>query len=139
MTFSEKSLLSESISLLNSEKLARVVSIIQSRAPKASSQANDKEIEIDLDKLDAVTLRQIEKFVKSNVKKKRGKKGATVNVQTETVKQESSDELSDSQSDSKTESDSDTDEEKKKEKNVNGEKDVPTSLTLGLLGFFHLV
>jgi len=65
MTFEEKNLLSSNISKLDSMKLAKVVEIIQSRAPKASSQATETEIEIDLDKLDNVTLRQVEKFVKS--------------------------------------------------------------------------
>jgi len=64
MEFEEKKRLSEAISLLQGEKLAQIVQIIQSRAPKASSQANDQEIEIDIEKLDPVTLRQIEKQVK---------------------------------------------------------------------------
>jgi len=76
MTFDEKKRLSANIGRLSSDKLARVVEIIQSRAPKASSQANESEIEIDLDKLDAVTLRQLEKYVKSALsvaKRKRSK------------------------------------------------------------------
>ena len=71
MLFEEKKLLSANISELDAVKLTKVVEIIQSRAPKASSQSVESEIEIDLDKLDAVTLRQIEKYIKTALGSKR--------------------------------------------------------------------
>jgi hypothetical protein len=81
MSFEEKKTLSANIGELDGEKLTKVVEIIQSRAPRASSQNVEAEIEIDLDKLDSVTLRQIEKFVKSGLsvsKRKQYTKKATV-------------------------------------------------------------
>jgi hypothetical protein len=63
MTFQDMKNLSTQIEQLTSQDLARVVDIIRSRAPKASSQANNSEIEIDLDALDPVTLRILESFV----------------------------------------------------------------------------
>jgi len=87
MTFEEKKRLSGNISQLDSDKLARVVEIIQSRAPKASSQSTESEIEIDLDKLDAVTLRQVEKYVKTclqSAKRKRKPKNKVSSVETKT-------------------------------------------------------
>jgi hypothetical protein len=71
MSWDEKKRLSTNIGALPADKLQRVVDIIQSRAPKASSKANEMEIEIDLDKLDAVTLRTLEKFVKSALSSKK--------------------------------------------------------------------
>eukprot|EP01080_Neovahlkampfia_damariscottae_P000199 gene199-4445_t len=67
MSFEEKKLLSANIGQLDPIKLTKIVDIIQSRAPKASSQSVEQEIEIDLDKLDAVTLRQIEKYIKTTL------------------------------------------------------------------------
>jgi hypothetical protein len=72
MSFEEKKVLSSDITKLTVDMLQRVVEIIQSRAPTASSQANDMEIEIDLDKLDATTLRELEKYVKGAIGKKKG-------------------------------------------------------------------
>jgi hypothetical protein len=130
MTFEEKKKLSDNISKLDSNKLAKVVEIIQSRAPKASSQATETEIEIDLDKLDNVTLRQIEKHVKSALNKNRTKKKRTSNnneqhsvekiVQNEKkeVKKNSEEtESSEGESSSGEETNSDTDEEKDQQTN----------------------
>lgn len=71
MTFDEKKNLSGNIALLDSEQLASVVQIIQSRAPRASSHSNEQEIEVDLDQLDPVTLRQIEKQVNTFLGKRK--------------------------------------------------------------------
>lgn len=73
MTFEEMTNLSTQIEHLTSPDLAKVVDIIRSRAPKASSQASKSEIEIDLDQLDAVTLRMLEAFVNEcmNVRRQR--------------------------------------------------------------------
>jgi len=117
MTFEDKNLLSSNISKLDSLKLAKVVEIIQSRAPKASSQANETEIEIDLDKLDNVTLRQVEKYVKtaSMSKSKKSKPvSKSLNVsQTKDLQtpQKNNEETESSEGESST--DSDTDDEKK--------------------------
>jgi len=114
-------LLSSNISKLDSMKLAKVVEIIQSRAPKASSQATETEIEIDLDKLDNVTLRQVEKFVKSATVVTKSKKNKSKNVSnisqnkdfitTTPIKNNEETESSEGESSS---SGSDTDEEKKR-------------------------
>lgn len=74
MNFEEKKVLSENIEKLDPDQMVKIVQIIQQRAPKASSQANESEIEIDLDKLDAVTLRQLEKYVHTCLNKKKPKK-----------------------------------------------------------------
>lgn len=74
MSFEEKKVLSENIEKLDPDQMVKIVQIIQLRAPRASSQANEQEIEIDLDKLDAVTLRQLEKFVYTCLNKKKPKK-----------------------------------------------------------------
>jgi hypothetical protein len=88
MTFEEKKRLSDNIEKLTAEKLTRVVQIIQNRAPKASSQANEQEIEIDLDKLDAVTLRELERYVRSCLSaKKRTKKKPTPAAQVAVAEQ----------------------------------------------------
>jgi hypothetical protein len=77
MTFDEKKKLSSDITKLTVDMLQQVVEIIQNRAPKASSQANELEIEIDLDKLDPVTLRTLERYVKSALSSKKKKKGGS--------------------------------------------------------------
>jgi hypothetical protein len=114
MPFEEKKKLSNNISRLDSNKLAKVVEIIQSRAPRASSQATETEIEIDLDKLDNVTLRQIEKYVKQSLTKSRGssnKKSTTTNVQIKKKENKQNEETESSESSSAEETNSDTDEE----------------------------
>lgn len=71
MSYDEMKNLSTQIEQLTSQDLAKVVNIIRSRAPKASSQASNSEIEIDLDALDAVTLRILETFVTDCMKLRR--------------------------------------------------------------------
>jgi hypothetical protein len=63
MTFEELTNLSNQIQHLTSPDLAKVVDIIRSRAPKASTQASSSEIEIELDALDPVTLRMLEAHI----------------------------------------------------------------------------
>lgn len=68
MSYEEKKVLSANIGKLSEpEFLTQVVRIIQSRAPKASSKASEDVIEIDLDKLDNITLRELESFVNSHL------------------------------------------------------------------------
>jgi len=146
MTFEEKKRLSEIIGTLDSDKLAKVVEIIQSRAPKASSQStsDSTEIEVDLDKLDAVTLRQLEKFVKTcNQTKRRGrrstkKQSPKENVQIEQVQletkkdseeTESSSGESDSGSDSSDSSDSDSSSESDSEDKKTVDPSAPKPLS----------
>jgi hypothetical protein len=63
-SFDEKRVLSENINMLPPESLGKVVAIIQQRMPHLA-QNSTEEIEIDLDILDAGTLRALEKYVKS--------------------------------------------------------------------------
>lgn len=68
MTFEEKKELSELIGKLNNDQLARVVEIIQLHAPRDDyASQTETEIEIDLDQLDAVTLRELERFSKESL------------------------------------------------------------------------
>ncbi|KAL9644512.1 hypothetical protein ABK040_009376 [Willaertia magna] len=67
MSYVEKKLLSENISKLNGENLQTVINIVQNRAPKASSNTGESEIEVDLDKLDYETLRELEAFVSTQL------------------------------------------------------------------------
>jgi bromodomain-containing factor 1 len=72
MTHEEKLELSQDITAMDPNKLHGIVGIIQKRAPKASTTTGgQEEIEIDLDKLDPVTLREIEKYVGKNIGKKK--------------------------------------------------------------------
>lgn len=68
MTKEEKRALSQAINHLPSDNLGMVVRIIQESLPHINDQA--EEIEIDIDALDAVALRQLEDYV-NEVKKKR--------------------------------------------------------------------
>eukprot|EP00761_Pharyngomonas_kirbyi_P008608 gb/GECH01008620.1/.p1 GENE.gb/GECH01008620.1/~~gb/GECH01008620.1/.p1 ORF type:complete len:649 (+),score=206.66 gb/GECH01008620.1/:1-1947(+) len=74
MTIEEKQELSSQIGDLSDDDLGKVVEIIQSRAPTSYSQSGgDEEVVVDLEQLDAATLRQIEKHVKTAVSKKKRK------------------------------------------------------------------
>merc|ERR1739838_250515 len=75
MTYDEKRQLSLDINKLPGDKLGRVVQIIQQREP-ALRDSNPDEIEIDFETLKPSTLRALESFVASSLKKKpRKKKG----------------------------------------------------------------
>lgn len=68
MTFEEKKELSELIGQLNNDQLASVVEIIQLHAPRDDyANQTETEIEIDLDQLNPVTLRELERFSKESL------------------------------------------------------------------------
>ena len=76
MSFEEKRILSENINLLDAEALGKVVQLIHQRMPNLAQNGND-EIEIDIDAMDAATLRHLEKFVKNSLSKLRKKGGSS--------------------------------------------------------------
>jgi len=69
MTYDEKRQLSLDINKLPGDKLGRVVNIIQSREPSLRD-SNPDEIEIDFETLKPSTLRELESYVMSCLKKK---------------------------------------------------------------------
>ena len=73
MTYDEKRQLSLDINKLPGDKLGRVVQIIQQREP-ALRDSNPDEIEIDFETLKPSTLRALEHFVASCLRKKPRKK-----------------------------------------------------------------
>uniref|UniRef100_H3CCY0 Bromodomain containing 4 n=1 Tax=Tetraodon nigroviridis TaxID=99883 RepID=H3CCY0_TETNG len=70
MSYEEKRQLSLDINKLPGDKLGRVVHIIQTREPSLKS-SNPDEIEIDFETLKPSTLRELEKYVSSCLKKKK--------------------------------------------------------------------
>lgn len=60
LTFDEKKALSVAINKLDQNNLTRVVEIIQARMPLGSS---DEEIELDIDSMDNLTLRDLQAFI----------------------------------------------------------------------------
>ncbi|XP_037328574.2 bromodomain-containing protein 4-like isoform X3 [Pungitius pungitius] len=70
MSYEEKRQLSLDINKLPGDKLGRVVHIIQTREPSLKN-SNPDEIEIDFETLKPSTLRELEKYVSSCLKKKR--------------------------------------------------------------------
>merc|ERR1711983_479144 len=73
MTYDEKRQLSLDINKLPGDKLGRVVQIIQQREP-ALRDSNPDEIEIDFETLKPSTLRALEHFVASSLRKRPRKK-----------------------------------------------------------------
>uniref|UniRef100_A0AAQ4NSC2 Bromodomain containing 4 n=1 Tax=Gasterosteus aculeatus aculeatus TaxID=481459 RepID=A0AAQ4NSC2_GASAC len=73
MSYEEKRQLSLDINKLPGDKLGRVVHIIQTREPSLKN-SNPDEIEIDFETLKPSTLRELEKYVSSCLKKRRKKK-----------------------------------------------------------------
>jgi len=71
LTYEEKTQLSNDINSLPPEKLGHVVKIVQDNMP-LTSQNNDDEIEIDIETLDTETLRHLQKYVKTSLKKRGG-------------------------------------------------------------------
>lgn len=69
MTYDEKRQLSLDINKLPGDKLGRVVHIIQSREPSLRD-SNPDEIEIDFETLKPSTLRELERYVMSCLRKK---------------------------------------------------------------------
>lgn len=74
MNYDEKRQLSLDINKLPGDKLGKVVHIIQSREP-ALRNSNPDEIEIDFETLNASTLRELEKYVATCLRKKQSKQG----------------------------------------------------------------
>eukprot|EP01112_Ceratiomyxa_fruticulosa_P018100 TRINITY_DN5747_c0_g1_i5.p1 TRINITY_DN5747_c0_g1~~TRINITY_DN5747_c0_g1_i5.p1 ORF type:complete len:788 (+),score=178.77 TRINITY_DN5747_c0_g1_i5:305-2668(+) len=64
MSFDEKKLLGEKMNQLTSDQLARVVNIISENRP-AGVSGGEEDIEIDMNDLDALTLRKLEHYVNS--------------------------------------------------------------------------
>lgn len=74
MTYEEKRQLSLDINKLPGDKLGRVVHIIQSREPSLKN-SNPDEIEIDFETLKPSTLRELERYVSSCLRKKKKVQG----------------------------------------------------------------
>lgn len=72
LTFDEKKALSVAINNLDQSNLTRVVEIIQARMPLGSS---DEEIELDIDSMDNLTLRDLQAFIKEVGDKGGSRKG----------------------------------------------------------------
>ena len=77
MTYDEKRQLSLAINKLPGDKLGRVVHIIQMREPALKDSSPD-EIEIDFETLKPTTLRELEKYVSSVLKKQKRPPGEFV-------------------------------------------------------------
>lgn len=77
MTYEEKRQLSLDINKLPGDKLGRVVHIIQSREPSLKN-SNPDEIEIDFETLKPSTLRELERYVSSCLRKKKKVPGERV-------------------------------------------------------------
>lgn len=73
LTFDEKKALSVAINKLDQTNLTRVVEIIQARMPLGSS---DEEIELDIDAMDNLTLRDLQKFIMDVSSKGRSRKNS---------------------------------------------------------------
>jgi len=74
MSFKEKHELSVAINNLDPENLGHVVKIISERMPQLTNSGD--EIEIDIDALDTVSLRHLEKYVKSCSNKRRRRRNS---------------------------------------------------------------
>ncbi|XP_049601347.1 bromodomain-containing protein 4 isoform X2 [Syngnathus scovelli] len=103
MTYEEKRQLSLDINKLPGDKLGRVVHIIQSREPSLKN-SNPDEIEIDFETLKPSTLRELERYVSTCLRKKK-KGGAEKSLESmiSSKKPGSSSDSSGSSSDSETE------------------------------------
>lgn len=75
MSYEEKRQLSLDINKLPGDKLGRVVHIIQTREPSLKN-SNPDEIEIDFETLKPSTLRELEKYVSSCLRKKKKPSGS---------------------------------------------------------------
>ncbi|XP_051904360.1 bromodomain-containing protein 4 isoform X2 [Hippocampus zosterae] len=103
MTYEEKRQLSLDINKLPGDKLGRVVHIIQSREPSLKN-SNPDEIEIDFETLKPSTLRELERYVSTCLrKKKKGGAEKSLEAMVSTKKTGSSSDSSGSSSESETE------------------------------------
>uniref|UniRef100_A0A3Q2XEY1 Bromodomain containing 3a n=1 Tax=Hippocampus comes TaxID=109280 RepID=A0A3Q2XEY1_HIPCM len=81
MSYEEKRQLSLDINKLPGDKLGRVVHIIQTREPSMKN-SNPDEIEIDFETLKPSTLRELEKYVSSCLKRKKKSSGRLFQIET---------------------------------------------------------
>ncbi|NWV58300.1 BRDT protein, partial [Daphoenositta chrysoptera] len=92
MNYEEKRQLSLDINKLPGDKLGKVVHIIQSREPALRNSSPD-EIEIDFETLDASTLRELEKYVATCLRKKQRKQDKKTTKSKEEINSERKQEL----------------------------------------------
>lgn len=71
MTYDEMRQLSLNINKLPGDKLERVVRIVEMREPSMKKNSKLDEIEIDFETLKVATLRELEKYVSSALKKQK--------------------------------------------------------------------
>uniref|UniRef100_A0A1A8HVU2 Bromodomain containing 4 n=1 Tax=Nothobranchius kuhntae TaxID=321403 RepID=A0A1A8HVU2_NOTKU len=121
MSYEEKRQLSLDINKLPGDKLGRVVHIIQTREPSLKN-SNPDEIEIDFETLKPSTLRELEKYVSSCLKKKK-KPSAEKSLETTTVTKMRTGSSSSDSSDSSDSEDSDSG-LVPKQKKISGNKDT---------------
>ncbi|KAJ7410426.1 hypothetical protein WISP_108672 [Willisornis vidua] len=103
MNYDEKRQLSLDINKLPGDKLGKIVHIIQSREP-ALRNSNPDEIEIDFETLNASTLRELEKYVATCLRKRQRKQRAENSTESSTGPSRLSDSSSSSDSGSSTSS-----------------------------------
>nr|XP_061838028.1 bromodomain-containing protein 4 [Nerophis lumbriciformis] len=122
MTYEEKRQLSLDINKLPGDKLGRVVHIIQSREPSLKN-SNPDEIEIDFETLKPSTLRELERYVSTCLrKKKKGGAEKSLESMASTKKIGSSSDSSGSSSESETEAPGIVKQQKKKAQSVKEKK-----------------
>ncbi|XP_046690578.1 bromodomain-containing protein 4 isoform X3 [Silurus meridionalis] len=107
MSYEEKRQLSLDINKLPGDKLGRVVHIIQSREPSLKN-SNPDEIEIDFETLKPSTLRELERYVSSCLRKKKKPPEKTMETMSAKPKGSSSDSGSSSESSSSDSEDSES-------------------------------
>nr|XP_054597252.1 bromodomain-containing protein 4 isoform X2 [Nothobranchius furzeri] len=131
MTYEEKRQLSLDINKLPGDKLGRVVHIIQSREPSLKN-SNPDEIEIDFETLKPSTLRELERYVSSCLRKKK-KVPAEKNIESvaSSKKAGSSSESSGSSSDSETENTGMLKQQKKKSRSGKEAKKTHPAAQMG--------
>ncbi|XP_034045681.1 bromodomain-containing protein 4 isoform X3 [Thalassophryne amazonica] len=129
MTYEEKRQLSLDINKLPGDKLGRVVHIIQSREPSLKN-SNPDEIEIDFETLKPSTLRELERYVSSCLrKKKKVPVEKPVESMTSSKKADSTSESTGSSSDSEAEGTATTKQKKKSQSVKEGKKVQPNTQT----------
>ncbi|TTL72960.1 Bromodomain-containing protein 4 [Bagarius yarrelli] len=107
MSYEEKRQLSLDINKLPGDKLGRVVHIIQSREPSLKN-SNPDEIEIDFETLKPSTLRELERYVSSCLRKKKKPAEKSMETMSAKAKGSSSDSGSSSESSSSDSEDSES-------------------------------
>nr|XP_046228147.1 bromodomain-containing protein 4-like isoform X2 [Scatophagus argus] len=121
MSYEEKRQLSLDINKLPGDKLGRVVHIIQTREPSLKN-SNPDEIEIDFETLKPSTLRELEKYVSSCLKKK--KKPSEKPLETTNITKMKTGSSSSDSSDSSDSEDSENGLVPKQQKKISSNKDT---------------